>query len=454
MSNQQDIYANRAKRLAKTHDPLALMANTQTPFHPDQLSNITYMQHSQPNNNNVQQHLFNPNYIQQSMPNLEDISDPTTAIDMELVLIAKAFNLNNTTPTNNNQTSSSNPSNRQTVQLGMNIGQDRQMLMVKDIGGIQFRQIVNQNGNGNVAAARTEGNGNRNNENQIRCYNFQGVHSKAKEKGCFLSSDLTADCSKGRRSKSELHLKDNLQQASTSGTQTDNAPVYDSDGSTELNVRDFKSLEKEADASLDKHKALEFETERLLRAVVSQDIMSIVQNNSFVDTSELQTELERTKERFENCIIKKENEYAKLWNDWYKKYEECKSDKILYDKAYNNMQLQIERLQAQLGDIKGKISNTQCTSNTLDPLYQILDDENVSLEFQVLNCAKENEHLKNIYKNLFESIKVTRAQTKIIIDSLQAKLNDMIFESITLRGQLHIKFSEQQNTVDGTKCEY
>ncbi|GKC17544.1 hypothetical protein Tco_1014326 [Tanacetum coccineum] len=59
-------------------------------------------------------------------------------------------------------------------------------------------------------------------------------------------------------------------------------------------VRDFKSLAKEADESLAKHKALELEIERLLRAVVSQDIMSIVRNNSVVDTSNLQTELEHT----------------------------------------------------------------------------------------------------------------------------------------------------------------
>ncbi|GKB76048.1 hypothetical protein Tco_0942943 [Tanacetum coccineum] len=42
-------------------------------------------------------------------------------------------------------------------------------------------------------------------------------------------------------------------------------------------IQDFKSLTKEADESLAKHKALEWEIERLLRAVVSQDIMSIVQ---------------------------------------------------------------------------------------------------------------------------------------------------------------------------------
>nr|GFB50235.1 hypothetical protein [Tanacetum cinerariifolium] len=77
-------------------------------------------------------------------------------------------------------------------------------------------------------------------------------------------------------------------------------------------VGDFKSLANEADASLAKHKALELEIERLLKAVVSQDIMNIVQKEYVVDTSDLQTELERTKERFKNCIIKKENEYAKL----------------------------------------------------------------------------------------------------------------------------------------------
>ncbi|GJV53846.1 hypothetical protein Tco_1449587, partial [Tanacetum coccineum] len=123
-------------------------------------------------------------------------------------------------------------------------------------------------------------------------------------------------------------------------------------------VRDFKSLAEEADESLTKHKALELEIKRLLRAVVSQDIISIVQSNSVIDTLNLQTELERTKERFENCIINKENEYAKLWNDWYKKCEECKYDKILYDKAYNDMQQKIERLQAQLGDQKGKSKDT------------------------------------------------------------------------------------------------
>ncbi|GJX45135.1 hypothetical protein Tco_0261811 [Tanacetum coccineum] len=170
-----------------------------------------------------------------------------------------------------------------------------------------------------------------------------------------------------------------------------------------------------------------------------------------VQYTDLQTELDRTKEKLENCIIKKEKEYAVLWNNWYTKCEECKYDKISYDKAYNDMQQKIERLQAQLGDLKGKSCDTQCASNTLDPLFQKLEDEKVSLESQVLNYAKENAHLKTTYKNLFDSIKVTQAQTNSIIDSLQKQLYDTIYDNAKLRAQLFDKVSERKGTTKGTR---
>ncbi|GKA75906.1 copia protein, partial [Tanacetum coccineum] len=121
----------------------------------------------------------------------------TTAMNMALVLMAKEFKLNYSTPTNNYQRISSNPHNRQIAQPGMDIGQDRQMQMVRGNGGNQFIQhagqnignhignqnglivvpgIANQNpnGNGNVVVARAKGNAIGNNGNQIRCYNCKG----------------------------------------------------------------------------------------------------------------------------------------------------------------------------------------------------------------------------------------------------------------------------------------
>nr|GEV67432.1 retrovirus-related Pol polyprotein from transposon TNT 1-94 [Tanacetum cinerariifolium] len=195
--------------------------------------------------------------------------------------------------------------------------------------------------------------------------------------------------------------------------------VYDSEETLELAqetkfVRDFKSLTKEADESLDKQKSLELKIERLLKASVSHDIISIVQNG-FVDVpSDLQTELDRSKEKLELCIIKKEKEYAVLWNNWYTKCEECKYDKISYDKAYNDMQQKVERLQAQLRDLK---------------------------EFQVVNYERKISHLKTTYKNLFDSITSNRAH---------AKLHNLIYEIAKLRAQLFKNTSESMNNTSGT----
>nr|GFA94785.1 integrase, catalytic region, zinc finger, CCHC-type, peptidase aspartic, catalytic [Tanacetum cinerariifolium] len=118
--------------------------------------------------------------------------------------------------------------------------------------------------------------------------------------------------------------------------------------------------------------------------------LGVLQNESVVDTSDLQTELERTKECFENCIIKKETEYAKLWNDWYKKCDECKFDKISYDKAYKDMQQKIERLQAQLGDLKGKSKDTSSVSDTRNPLSQKLENENQPIVDNSSKVGKTN----------------------------------------------------------------
>nr|GFD35998.1 hypothetical protein [Tanacetum cinerariifolium] len=87
---------------------------------------------------------------------------------------------------NNNQRISSNPRNRQIAQPGTNMGQDRQMKM---IGGIQL---------------------------QAEEYDLMAAAADLDE-----IKEVNVNCI----------LMANLQQASSSGTQTDSAPVYDSDGS-------------------------------------------------------------------------------------------------------------------------------------------------------------------------------------------------------------------------------
>nr|GEZ32313.1 hypothetical protein [Tanacetum cinerariifolium] len=149
----------KAECLAKTQDPLALMANSNNPYafpapHQDQPSyNQNYIQQPMPNPEDITDPItamnmalalmakaFKLNYLTStnnnqrisSNPRNRQISqpDPITAMNMALALMAKAFKLNYSTPTNNNQRISSNPRNRQIAQPGMNMGQDRQMQMV------------------------------------------------------------------------------------------------------------------------------------------------------------------------------------------------------------------------------------------------------------------------------------------------------------------------------------
>nr|GFA39082.1 hypothetical protein [Tanacetum cinerariifolium] len=71
----------------------------------------------------------------------------------------------------------------------------------------------------------------------------------------------------------------------------------------------------------------------------------------------------------------------------------------------------------------------------------------MELEFQVLNYARENAHLKATYKNLFDSISVSRAQTKTIIASLQNELQSNIYKNAKLRTQLFKKVSDQKDNI-------
>nr|GEW89604.1 integrase, catalytic region, zinc finger, CCHC-type, peptidase aspartic, catalytic [Tanacetum cinerariifolium] len=186
--NQKEVDELKAERIAKTQDPLTLMANSNNPY----------------------------NYLQQPIPNPEDITDPTTAMNMALALMAKAFKLNYSTPTNNNQRISSNPMNRQIAQPGLNMGQDRQMQMVGGMNMGQDRQMQMVGGNGGNQFRRMQG-------------RMQGIRLEE-----YDLMAAAADLDEIEEVNANCILMANLQQASTLGTQTNSAPIYDTNGSAEV----------------------------------------------------------------------------------------------------------------------------------------------------------------------------------------------------------------------------
>nr|GFA54120.1 hypothetical protein [Tanacetum cinerariifolium] len=102
--------------------------------------------------------------------------------------------------------------------------------------------------------------------------------------------------------------------------------------------------------------------------------------------------------------------------------------------------------------LKGKCKDTSCVLDTRNLLSLKLENENVELEFQVLNYARENAHLKETYKNLFDSISVLRTQTNTIIASLQNDLQSTIYKNAKLITQLFKKASDQKDNTHDTSA--
>jgi hypothetical protein len=143
--NQAEANEVRKERLAKNHDPLALIANTPTPLpvntqQPSSSSTHNYMQPSciqQPTP--VYQQQFYPQqqhvipqqqYPQFQEPEFTDNDEATAALTQAFSFLTKAFQGRYSTPTNNNQRISSNTRNKQIAQPSFNMGNGGQMVGV------------------------------------------------------------------------------------------------------------------------------------------------------------------------------------------------------------------------------------------------------------------------------------------------------------------------------------
>nr|GEV70531.1 integrase, catalytic region, zinc finger, CCHC-type, peptidase aspartic, catalytic [Tanacetum cinerariifolium] len=309
----------------------------------------------------------------------------------------------------------------------------RQMQMIGGNGGNQFRQYAGQNaGNLNgynaVQNVGNQGNAARQNGNQIRCYNCRGIGHYARnctarprrrdaaylqtqlliaqkdEAGIQLQAEeydlmaAAADLDEIEEVNANCILMANLQQASSLGTQTNSAPFYDSDGSAEVH----ENYDNNEIFNMFTH---EEQYTELLEPIPESH--QVPQNDNEV-ISEV-TSVEQGGETVEQHSAK---------------FEETRA---LYESLYQNLAVEVKKVNSKL------------------------ENGNVELEFQVLNYARENAHLKATYKNLFDTISVSHTQTKTIIASLQKQLHNSIYENAKLRAQLFNKISDQKDNKRGTR---
>nr|GEV95821.1 integrase, catalytic region, zinc finger, CCHC-type, peptidase aspartic, catalytic [Tanacetum cinerariifolium] len=251
----------------------------------------------------------------------------------------------------------------------MNMGQDRHMQMVIGNGGNQFRQYIgnqnrynavqnvgnqNPNRNGNVIATRVKGNAIGNNGNQIRCYNCRGLADLDEIK------EVNANCI----------LMANLQQASTSGTQTDNALVSDSGESAEVH-----NYENCYDNEIFNMFTQEEQYTKLLKPIPKPH--QVQQNDS--------------------NVISKVSSMDQDGGTVDQHLATVEETRAYFESLYNNLEIEVEKLSKK----KTTVSSLLKEKKRLKSDFKIREDELLDKQIQLENKIKE---LDNILVKMGQSI--------------------------------------------------
>ncbi|GKA52045.1 hypothetical protein Tco_0745241 [Tanacetum coccineum] len=250
-------------------------------------------------------------------------------------------------------------------------------------------------------AARAEGNGNGNNENQVRCYNYRGMGHLARNyivrprrrDAAYIQTQLLIaqkeeaeiqlqaeefDLMVAARYLDEIEevnanciLMANLQQALTSGTQTDKAPVYDSDGSAEL-------LEPISEP----HQVQQNDSNVISAVSSMEQSGGTVEQNPAI--------IEETRAYFESLYnnLAVESVYQ----------EQCLTKKInalhlSSAKSIMTLNEEIANLNNQLSKEKSTVSYLQQEKKKLKSDFKIREDEILDKQIQLENKIKELDNI-------------------------------------------------------------
>ncbi|GJV52566.1 hypothetical protein Tco_1448307 [Tanacetum coccineum] len=263
-----------------------------------------------------------------------------------------------------------------------NVGNENGLIVVLGIANPN----ANQNGNGNVVAARAKGYGNGNNGNQIRCYNCIGL----------------GDLEEIEKVNENFILMANLQQASTLGTQTDKASVYDSDRSAEndSNVISVVSSVEQSRGTVEYHPATVEETHAYFESLYNNLAIKVEKvntvNRKMKETNaDLTTQLARYKNQ-EKCFEINQEKHDKLERCYQKSVyqEQCLTKKInalhlSSAKTITTLNEEIANLNNQLSKEKSSVSYLQQEKKKLKSGFKTREDELLDKQIQLENKIKE-----------------------------------------------------------------
>ncbi|GJW82340.1 retrovirus-related pol polyprotein from transposon TNT 1-94 [Tanacetum coccineum] len=207
------------------------------------------------------------------------------------------------------------------------------------------------------------------------------------------------------------------------------------------------------------------ENDRLLDQIISQDIVNIVVNslldlntsvnvnssaamNDYVNYVEMRNKcLELEAELIKQHNMVEKDEYNRLSKSFSKLEQHCISlelamqlNKEIFQKnntsvnqtepsfdqlfELNNFKAELQVKDTTIEKLKANIKrlNKTSTTNSVKKDIDEIETINIELEHRVTKLIAENEHLKQTYKQLYDSIKPSRVQAKEHVESLVNQL--------------------------------
>ncbi|GJW29245.1 hypothetical protein Tco_0046120 [Tanacetum coccineum] len=165
--------------------------------------------------------------------------------------------------------------------------------------------------------------------------------------------------------------------------------------------------------------------DQLLEAPLTEDIKNLIITSCVeIRNKDLHNEIERipkeSKDVSNENLSKSEAKGIAFEIALQHKSRENNSLKTVQKEDENfmaSLQLENAHLKQTYKDLfesvqRSKVKTHQCDEAKVKDDFDEIETRNIELEYRVASLIKENEHLKLTYKNLFDSIKKSRVQTK------------------------------------------
>ncbi|GJZ01333.1 hypothetical protein Tco_0519294 [Tanacetum coccineum] len=225
-----------------------------------------------------------------------------------------------------------------------------------------------------------------------------------------------------------------------------------------------------------------FENDQLLDQIISQDIVNIVVNSSVdvntsvkVNSSVIMNDSVNYVEMCNKCLERKvelikqhnmveKDKYNRLTKRFSEIEEHCISLEIAmhlnkeifqktntyvnqnepsFDQLFelNNLKAELQAKDTTIKKLKAHIKRTNetFTSESVKKDFDEIETINIELEHRVTRLIAKNEHLKQTYKQLYDSIKPLRVRAKEQTESLVNQVNQKSVEISYLNAQLQEK---------------